>query len=240
MDTQHHERAKARRRVRPTEVLSRVPALHTRIAEIVRDRIVEGMLEPGDFVDEAALAGELSVSRTPVREALKVLSFEGLVENEPNRGTFVAHLNPEVAADLLEFLAEVEGFGGALAAARADDATIRDLRNTHDQMVGAHADGDKPAYFKLNTLIHDRIAGASGNAELHLTFTRLTARLRRLRFLSNATDELWRTSVAEHEAIQARLEARDSEGVRAVLRDHVLTILPSVADILRQDAERLR
>lgn len=240
MDAQQGEGGKARRRVRPTEMLTRVPALHTRIAEIVRDRIVEGKLDPGDFVDEAALATELSVSRTPVREALKVLSFEGLVENQPNRGTFVALLNPEVAAELLEFLAEVEGFGGALTTTRADDATIRALRTAHDQMVEAHAAGDKPAYFKLNTVIHDRIAAASGNTELHQTFTRLTARLRRLRFLSNATDELWRASVEEHEAIQTQLEARDSEAVRTLLRDHVLTILPSVADILERDVGHLK
>ncbi|MEM8551803.1 MAG: GntR family transcriptional regulator [Pseudomonadota bacterium] len=233
------DRTKTKRRLRAHDILPRVPALHVQIADVVRDRIVEGQFEPGDFLDEAELASELKVSRTPIREALKVLSHEGLVENQPNRGTFVAHLSLQTATDLLELLAEVEGFGGELAATRADASTLVDLSERHARMISAYQRKDKPAYFKLNAGIHEAIAQASANRELHHTFVRLTDRLRRLRFLSNSTEALWQASIAEHEAIQAHLEQRDGKAVRALLRDHVLAILPRVADILRQDSERL-
>src|SRR5258706_15442105 len=142
------------------------PSLYGEIADIIRDRIVEGILPAGSFVDEPALAEELDVSRTPVREALKVLAFEGLIDLYPNQGSYVTEITAEDARQLIELLAQLEGFAGELACQRGSDEMLRSLVRTHDEMVHAYQRGDKPAYFKLNQKIHDDTVAASGNKQL--------------------------------------------------------------------------
>src|SRR5258706_357472 len=100
------------------------PSLYGEIADIIRDRIVEGILPAGSFVDEPALAEELDVSRTPVREALKVLAFEGLIDLYPNQGSYVTEITAEDARQLIELLAQLEGFAGELACHRASKPRI--------------------------------------------------------------------------------------------------------------------
>src|SRR6267143_6116931 len=121
-------------------------SLYEEIADIIRDRIVEGSLPSGGFIDEPTLALELGVSRTPVREALKVLAFEGLVDIFPNQGSYVAKITAEDARELIELLAQLEGFAGELACQRCSDEVLKSLVRTHEEMVHAYQRGDKPAY----------------------------------------------------------------------------------------------
>src|SRR3984893_13039420 len=139
----------------------RGPALYMEIADIIRDRIVEGGLPAGGFIDEPTLALELGVSRTPVREALKVLAFEGLVNIFPNQASYVSKLTAEDARELIELVAQLEGFAGELASHRYSDEMLKALTRTHEDMIQAYRQGDKPTYFKLNQRIHDDIVAAS-------------------------------------------------------------------------------
>jgi DNA-binding GntR family transcriptional regulator len=129
------------------------PSLYEEIAEIICDRIAEGGLPAGSFIDEPALALELEVSRTPVREALKVLVFEGLVDIFPNQGSYVAKITAEDARDPIELLAQLEGFAGELTCQRSSDEMLKSLTRTHQDMIEAYQKGDKPTYFKLNQRI---------------------------------------------------------------------------------------
>ena len=202
------------------------PSLHEEIAGIIRDRIVEGDL--GGFIDEPSLALELGVSRTPVREALKVLAFEGLVDIFPNQGSCVSKLTAEDARELIELLAQLEGFAGELACQRYNDEMLKALTRTHEDMILAYRQGDKPTYFKLNQRIHDDIVAASGNKHLIEAHRRCTRRLRRIRYLSNLQHTAWEQSVLDHEAMLKALAARDAAATRRIMTDHAADIWASV------------
>jgi DNA-binding GntR family transcriptional regulator len=204
------------------------PSLYEEIADIIRDRIVEGILPAGSFVDEPALAEELDVSRTPVREALKVLAFEGLIDLYPNQGSYVTEITAEDARQLIELLAQLEGFAGELACQRGSDEMLRSLVRTHEEMVHAYQRGDKPAYFKLNQKIHDDIVAASGNKQLIEAHRRCTRRVRRIRYISNLQHTAWEQSVVDHEAMLKALIGRDAAVARRIMTDHAAEIWETV------------
>jgi DNA-binding GntR family transcriptional regulator len=204
------------------------PSLYEEIADIIRDRIVEGNLPAGAFIDEPTLALELAVSRTPVREALKVLAFEGLVDIFPNQGSYVAKITAEDACELIELLAQLEGFAGELACQRCSDEVLKSLTRMHEDMLSAYRRGDKPTYFKLNQRIHDDIVAASGNKQLVEAHRRCTRRLRRIRYISNLQQTAWEQSVFDHEAMLKALTARDTAATRRIMTDHAADIWKTV------------
>jgi DNA-binding GntR family transcriptional regulator len=204
------------------------PSLYQEIADLIRDRIVEGILPPGSFVDELALAEELEVSRTPVREALKVLAFEGLVDLFPNQGSYVTEITAEDARQLIELLAQLEGFAGELACRHGGDDMLRSVARTHDEMVRAYHQGDKPTYFKLNQKIHDDIVAASGNRHLIEAHRHCTRRLRRIRYISNLQPTAWEQSVFDHEAMLKALTDRDAAAARRIMTYHAADIWETV------------
>jgi DNA-binding GntR family transcriptional regulator len=204
------------------------PSLHEEIANIIRDRIVEGILPTGSFIDEPALAEELSVSRTPVREALKVLAFEGLVELFPNQGSYVTEITAEDARQLIELLAQLEGFAGELPCQRGSDEMLISLARTHEAMLRAYRQHDKPAYFKLNQKIHDDIVAASGNKCLIEAHRRCTRRLRRIRYISNLQNSAWEQSVSDHEAMLKALTERNAAAARRIMTAHAADIWETV------------
>jgi len=204
------------------------PSLYEEIADIIRDRIVEGDLPADGFIDEPSLALELAVSRTPVREALKVLAFEGLVDIFPNQGSYVAKLTAEDARELIELLAQLEGFAGELACQRYSDERLKALARMHEDMILAYRQGDKSTYFKMNQRIHDDIVAASGNKHLIDAHRRYTRRLRRIRYLSNLQHAAWERSVRDHEAMLKALTARDAAATRKIMTDHAAEIWTTV------------
>ncbi|MEM6460872.1 MAG: GntR family transcriptional regulator [Pseudomonadota bacterium] len=210
-------------------------SLHDEIADLLRDRIVEGDPAAGEFVNERELAEDFGVSRTPIREALKVLAHEGLVEIVPNRGTFVASLTLEDIADLIEILSEIEGFAARLAAERASAEQLRSMRRLHEDMLAAHEQRDMTHYFKLNQAIHEMVAQAAGNPHVLESFRTYTSRVRRIRFLSNMDDALWLKSIQEHEQILCALEERDATRASELMKYHVEAILAAAEKALAQE-----
>jgi DNA-binding GntR family transcriptional regulator len=204
------------------------PSLYQEIADIIRDRIVEGTLPAGSFVDEQALAEELQVSRTPVREALKVLAFEGLVDLFPNQGSYVTVITAEDARQLIELLAQLEGFAGELACRNGSEEMLKSLTRLHEEMLLAYQRGDKPTYFKLNQQIHEYIVAASGNRHLIEAHRNYTRRLRRIRYISNVQRAAWAQSVADHEAMLKALTARDAKATRRIMTKHAADIWETV------------
>src|SRR5262245_12518731 len=120
--------------------------LHQQVGTRLRQLIVEGRLAPGAKINERALCEELQVSRTPFREAVKMLAAEGLVELLPNRGAAVARMSEQVVADTFEVIACLEGQSGELAAQRITDEELAELRALHFEMLAAFTRRDLPTY----------------------------------------------------------------------------------------------
>ena len=196
-------------------------SLHQEVADTLREQIFAGQLAPGSFLDEVALCERLEISRTPLREALKVLASEGLIELVPGRGAIVKRLTRRDVREMLDVLIALETLAGRLACRNAADAEIAALRATHDEMIQLYAAGDRLEYYWRNQAIHAGIAQLSGNALLASMHQGLQARLRRIRFIGNEEPQKWAGAVAEHEAMIAALEARDDARLATVIAGHL-------------------
>jgi DNA-binding GntR family transcriptional regulator len=196
-------------------------SLHDEVVERLRDMIIEGELSPGARVPERELCERFGISRTPLREALKVLATEGLIDLLPNRGARIALLSEEDIDKLFEVLSGLEGLAGELACRRIGRRELMAVRRAHEAMLRAYERGDLSAYFKLNQEIHGLIVAAAGNATLKEVYDSLAGRIRQARFAANLSAERWRQAVAEHEAILEALEARDGERLEKLLKAHL-------------------
>lgn len=200
--------------------VARLP-LTSQVATAIRDMIVEDKLKPGERIRERQLSSELNVSRTPLREALKILESEKLVEILPNKGAVVADLAPEDVHGLLQVIGALESLGGRLAAQNATDEEISEIRALHYEMLAAYARKDRLAYFKLNQSIHGSIIAASRNAALIETHTQINVRVYRIRYRSNQRNALWHEAIDQHELIIEALEARDGARLSDLLLEHL-------------------
>lgn len=209
------------------------PVLHQEVASRLRQLIVEGHIAPGAKLNERELAEQLKVSRTPLREAIRMLGAEGLVELLPNRGAVALQLGEQDVADTFEVIAGLEGQSGELAAARITDAELAAVRALHREMLAAHRRRDLSTYYRLNAQIHERINAAARNPVLTHTWATVNARLQALRFRSNFDEAKWRRAVDEHERMVALLAARDGEGLRRLLVQHLHHKRDAVLELMK-------
>lgn len=208
-------------------------SLHDEVTERLRMAIIEGDLAPGQRLNERILCQTFGISRTPLREAFKVLAGEGLVEIHPHRGAIVAPLTLDELEHTIETMAALERLAGALVVARMGEAATREVRALHYQMLACHARGDLPGYFKLNQAIHLALMESTGNPVLAASYAGLNARIRRYRYMANLSQARWDESIAEHEAILAALEARDGAALAEVLARHLHNKCAHVRERLR-------
>jgi DNA-binding GntR family transcriptional regulator len=195
--------------------------LHETAAIRLRSLIVRGDLAPGEQLIEADLCGALGVSRTPLREALKLLAAEGLVQLRLNRSSIVTPIRREEIDELFEAVAGIERLGAELAAARM---TLRDhekLASLQARMERHHDAGELREYFDLNQQIHRFIIACARNSALRSTHDTLMARVERARFFALSSQERWDESVEEHRAIMRALAARDGDKAGRLLAHHV-------------------
>jgi DNA-binding GntR family transcriptional regulator len=208
-------------------------ALHDQVAARLRAMLVEGEIAPGAKLNERELSEQLNVSRTPLREAIKRLGAEGLVDLLPGRGAVAVKLSEADVLHTFEVLAGLEGQSGALAAERITDEELSEVRALHYEMMASVARGDLSAYYRLNALIHTAINNAAKNPLLVRTYAAINARVQSLRFSTNQNLENWRRAVKEHEMMIDALSARDAAALRQVLIDHVDNKRDTVLELLR-------
>lgn len=206
--------------------------LHDELVDRVRTLIVEGQLAPETRIHEGQLGKALGVSRTPLREALKVLASEGLIELVPGRGAVVRRLTAGDVREMLDVLVALESLAGQLACRNASDADVAALRQTHDEMMRHYRAGNRLEYYWRNQSIHAALAQLSGNSVLASLHQAIQARLRRIRFIGNEEPEKWAAAVAEHEAMIVALEARDGAALAEVIRGHLAATWSRVVDRL--------
>lgn len=195
--------------------------LHDQLISGLRDMIVEGELSPGERVPEKMLSERFGVSRTPLREALKVLASEGLLDLLPNRGATVSRLTAADLDELFPVMGALEALAGELACDRITEEEIAQLRALHYQMVLHHTRGELPEYFSLNQRIHELIMDAARNPTLARQYRGLSSQVRRARYLANMSKTRWAQAVQEHEEILEALAARDGTRLAEVLKRHL-------------------
>jgi DNA-binding GntR family transcriptional regulator len=196
-------------------------ALHEQVAYRLRELLVEGAIAPGAKLNERELALQLNVSRTPLREAIKMLAAEGLVELLPNRGAVAVSLSEQDVRNTFEVMAGLEGMSGELAAQRISEAQLTEIKALHFEMLAAHARRDLSTYYRINAQIHRAINTAANNDVLTTTYSQVNARLQALRFRSNQDEAKWSRAVAEHGQMIDALSKRDGAALKAVLVQHL-------------------
>ncbi|WP_206956580.1 GntR family transcriptional regulator [Trinickia acidisoli] len=196
--------------------------LHDTVVEHLRRFIVEGVLEPGTRLNEREMCETLGISRTPLREALKVLASEGLVVLLPNRGASVYRMSESEIRETFELMSGLEAFSGELACERMTAAELADIKALHYAMLACRLQNDLPGYYSRNQEIHDRINEAARNSVLRNTYQSINRRIMAMRFRSNQHVEKWDRAVHDHEEIIKALEARDGKALAGILRRHLL------------------
>ncbi len=195
--------------------------LHGELVDRIRAMIFSGELRGGDRVPEQKLCDLFGVSRTPLREALKVLGGEGLLDLAPNRGARVATLSEEDVDEIFPVMGALEALSGELACGRMTDTELAEIKALHYQMAMHHAKDDLRPYFECNQQIHEAIMDASANPTLQAQYRGLAGRIRLARYRANMTKERWDQAMREHEEMLAALEARDGTRLSAILRQHL-------------------
>lgn len=183
--------------------------------------ILRHELLPGQWVPEAQLCEKLGVSRTPLREALKVLAAEKLVTLYPYRGVAVAELSLDHVGHLFEVQALLESAAARLACERASQVEIARFEHVHHRMVRFFERGDRKAYFALNQELHRALVAMSGNPALVEAHLGVLIQIERARYLALGVARRWKDSVAQHGAILDALRRRDVEAIEAVVTRHV-------------------
>lgn len=211
-------------------------ALHEQVAMRLRQMLVEGQIAPGAKLNERELSQVLQVSRTPLREAIKMLAAEGLVELLPNRGAVAVSLGEQDIVNTFEVMAGLEGVSGELAAQRITAGELAEIRAMHYEMLAAYTRGDLSAYYRINAQIHRAINAAAKNPVLSATYNQVNARLQALRFRSNQDGEKWKRAVKEHEQMIEALATRDSAALRTVLIAHLNNKRDVVLEQMRRDS----
>jgi DNA-binding GntR family transcriptional regulator len=194
--------------------------LHGAVVSSLRDLIVTGVLTPGARLDETKLCKTLGLSRTPLREAVKVLASEQLLQIIPHRGTYVAPLVEAETADLFEVMASLDSLVGATTATRATAADLDRIAALQTELRRYYAARDRILYFQVNQTIHRALLDATRMAPLVNAYSPLLHRVQRARTLANVSTERQAESLAEHELILEALLKRDGDRLARLLPAH--------------------
>jgi len=202
-------------------------ALYQQVAERLREQIFSRELEPGSWIDELKLAHEYGISRTPLREALKVLAVEGLVTMKVRRGAYVTEMSADDVAQIYHLLGLMESDAAGRAARDASDTQRAELRALHERLEKQVRQRD--AFFATNEQFHMALLDAAGNRWR----TQIVADLRKVMKL-NRHHSLFKQgrladSLAEHRTLMAAIEARSAAKASALMRAHFASGLEAAA-----------
>ena len=208
-------------------------ALHDQVVARLRTLLIEGRIAPGAKLNERELCALLRVSRTPLREAIKLLASEGMVDLLPNRGAVAVKLTEADILNTFEVLAGLEAMSGEFAAERMSEEELVEVRAMHFEMLASFTRRDLSNYYRLNALIHAAINRAAGNPVLTSTYQSINARVQSLRFRTNQNEAKWSRAMQEHEVMIQALQARDGAAMRQVMVKHLLHKRDTIIDLLR-------
>lgn len=222
-------------RTRSFEIVESQPtSLHDDLLGQLRDYVVEGDLAPGARIPERELCEKFNVSRTPLREALKVLAAEGLIELLANRGARVRQFSEGDIRNLFEIIAGFDFVAGRLACERISDEGIAQIERVHLEMYTHYMRRELNDYFRLNQQIHQAIVDAAANPVLSANYASANAVIRRLRYAANLNSDRLGDAMREHEAILDALRRRAGEELGLRMFDHMQRKREAVCEYLRE------
>lgn len=201
--------------------------LYQQVAERLREQIFARELEPGSWIDEQKLAADYGISRTPLREALKVLAVEGLVTMKVRRGAYVAEMSSADVADVYHLLGLLESDAAGEAARRATDAELDELARLHEELE--QAAGERARYFALNEAFHMRLLAIAGNRWRQQMVTDLRKVMKLNRHHSLFKQGRLEDSLREHAELMQALRRRDPEDATRLMRAHFLNGLEAAS-----------
>jgi DNA-binding GntR family transcriptional regulator len=213
-----------------------VTAVAQWVADILRDRIIRGVLPAGARIVERKLSAELDVSRTPIREALKLLHADNLIDISRHKGAQVTEFLAQEALELFDVIASLESLAAERLAERITKEQLATFEDLHAAMLTHYQAGEADAYFDLNSEIHDAVLAACGNIILQNLHTKMMARARRGRFMAFMNPDRLKSAVEEHEQLMAALRTQNADAARQIWRKHLLNTGQSVTDVLRSQA----
>ena len=216
-----------------TRPLARL-SLHDQLVAKVREMIIDGELAARAPLPERMLCETFGVSRTPLREAFKILAAEGLIALRPHRTPVVTPIDAGEIAEIFDVMVALDAAAGRAAAARATADEIARLDAMHDELVALHGAAERAAYFRLNQQIHLEITRLAGNSVLLNIWSTLHASVFRARAVANYDARRWDESLREHEAFMALLRAHDAQGFALALSAHTRKTGDSVLQMLNQ------
>jgi len=193
-------------------------ALYEEVAELLRQRIFRRELEPGSWIDEVKIAQEYGISRTPLREALKVLAAEGLVTMKVRRGAYVTEVSEQDLAEVYHLLSLLESDAAAVAATRATDEELRELQALHKELEGAVRQREK--FFAINERFHMRLLEIAGNRWRNQMVADLRKVMKLHRHNSLLKSGRVEESLAEHRRVMKALEKRDAAAAMQRMQEH--------------------
>jgi DNA-binding GntR family transcriptional regulator len=202
-------------------------ALYEEVAELLRQRIFQRELEPGSWIDEVRLAQEYGISRTPLREALKVLAAEGLVTMKVRRGAYVTEVSEQDLAEVYHLLALLESDAAAVVAGKATDAQLKELQKLHRELEASIKDRER--FFALNESFHMRLLELAGNRWRNQMVADLRKVMKLNRHNSLLKSGRIQESLAEHRAVMAAVMARDPAGAMQRMQEHFRNGLEAAA-----------
>ncbi|WP_323764137.1 GntR family transcriptional regulator [Marinovum sp.] len=208
--------------------------LHERVAEELRDRIITCQLPPGTRLAVNELAEEIGVSLTPLREAIKLLASEHLIEMTPNRGARISAVTVEQTRHLFEVISGTEALAAELACKRMTDAELAELLSLHEEMQDVAGTAGRDRYFDLNRRIHDQIVLFARNPILADQRARLARQAERVRYIALGNDGRRGAAMQEHQELMRAFEARDPEGARRIWQQHLMVSGAQTIEVLAQ------
>ncbi|OLP50583.1 transcriptional regulator [Allorhizobium taibaishanense] len=221
----------------PYAVAIKRASLHHHVVDKLREMISRGDLPAGERLNEVALAQAIGVSRTPMREAVKLLASEGLLELLPGRGARVRQFSAKELLDVFDVLGALERHAIEVAVSRMTPKALSEIERLHNQMLDAYKKRSQKAYFKSNQKLHALIVELSGNPALsnaHITLTKQSVHNRHETLLS---DQRWQESVAEHQAIFDAIVEGDAIRAGVLMLDHSRRTGAAVVDAARSANE---
>ena len=214
-------------------------SLHHEAAARLREQIFSGQLPPGTFLDEVALCEGLQISRTPLREALKVLTAEGLLRHEPRRGCFVNEVTEQDLDEIFPVIAMLEGRCAYEAARHVSDADLQALEQLHERLQQCAEARQINAYYEANFAIHEAIIQLADNRWLAQVIGDLRKILKLARHQSLHASGRLEQSLSEHLAVFAALKARDAEGAEAAMRTHLIRQRDALRELAQPSRSKL-
>jgi len=206
--------------------------LHDDVVAGLRTMIVEGEFAPGSRLAEKELCERFGISRTPLREAIRVLASEGLVVLTPNRGASVSKVTADDVDEMFPVMGSLEALAGELACLRITEDQLAETRALHYQMILHYQRRELAEYFHLNQAIHEKILEAAANITLSAMHRSLEGRIRRARYMANMSEDRWSQAVGEHEAMLSALNDRDGPRLAKILKEHLQNKCDTVKESL--------